>query len=75
MPLLTDELVALDPVLGGLPMLADNVAWMNGLQFYLRRDVPMVHGHMIHIDTPWALTSISQLQFWRPGTLGPLRRS
>ncbi len=69
-PLLTDELVALDPVLGGLAMLADNVAWMNGLQFYLRRDVPMVHGHMIHIDTPWALTSISQLQFWKPGTLG-----
>jgi geranylgeranyl pyrophosphate synthase/uncharacterized protein with NAD-binding domain and iron-sulfur cluster len=69
-PLLTDELVALDPVFDGFRALATNVAWMNGLQFYLRRDIPMVHGHMIHIDTPWALTSISQIQFWRPGTLG-----
>ena len=38
---------------------------MNGVQFYLRRDLPTAHGHVIHIDTEWALTSISQLQFWR----------
>ena len=38
---------------------------MNGVQFYLRRDVPTTHGHVIHIDTEWALTSVSQLQFWR----------
>ena len=25
----------------------------------------MAHGHVIHIDTEWAITSISQLQFWR----------
>jgi uncharacterized protein with NAD-binding domain and iron-sulfur cluster len=42
----------------------DHVAWMNGLQFYLKTDEPMIHGHMIHIDTPWSLTSISQSQFW-----------
>ena len=29
------------------------------------RDVPTAHGHVIHIDTEWALTSVSQLQFWR----------
>ena len=38
---------------------------MNGVQFYLHRDVPTAHGHVIHIDTEWALTSVSQLQFWR----------
>ena len=38
---------------------------MNGVQFYLYRDIPTAHGHVIHIDTEWALTSISQLQFWR----------
>lgn len=25
----------------------------------------MIHGHVIHIDTPWALTTISQAQFWK----------
>jgi uncharacterized protein with NAD-binding domain and iron-sulfur cluster len=33
--------------------------------FYLDRDVPLVHGHAIYIDSPWALTSISQAQFWK----------
>ena len=35
--------------------------------FYLDRDVPLVHGHAIYIDSEWALTSISQRQFW-PGS-------
>ena len=37
---------------------------MNGVLFYLDRDVPLVHGHAIYIDSEWALTSISQAQFW-----------
>jgi hypothetical protein len=40
-------------------------AWMNGVMFYLRDDVPQVHGHTIYVDSHWALTSISQQQFWR----------
>jgi uncharacterized protein with NAD-binding domain and iron-sulfur cluster len=32
--------------------------------FYLQRDVPLVHGHSIYLDSAWALTSISQRQFW-----------
>jgi uncharacterized protein with NAD-binding domain and iron-sulfur cluster len=40
--------------------------WMNGIMFYLTEDVPLVHGHTIIIDSPWALTAISQRQFW-PG--------
>jgi uncharacterized protein with NAD-binding domain and iron-sulfur cluster len=42
------------------------VRWMNGIMFYLERDVPLIHGHTIYIDSAWALTSISQRQFW-PG--------
>jgi len=64
-PLVNGRLLAADPTLANLRALAPNVEWMNGVQFYLRREVPMSHGHVIHIDTEWALTSISQLQFWR----------
>ncbi len=39
-------------------------AWMNGLQFYLRADRPLANGHAIYLDSSWALTSISQRQFW-----------
>ena len=38
--------------------------WMNGIQFYLSKDAPLVNGHVIYLDSPWALTSISQRQFW-----------
>ena len=64
--LITPEILTADPSLESLTTLLPNVEWMNGVQFYLRRDVPMLHGHVIHIDTEWALTSISQSQFWRP---------
>ena len=64
-PLVNGDMLAADPRLANLRALAPNVEWMNGLQYYLRRDVPTAHGHVIHIDTEWALTSVSQLQFWR----------
>src|SRR5262245_50722348 len=41
-----------------------SVEWMNGIVFYLRRDVPIGHGHVILIDSSWSLTCISQPQFW-----------
>ena len=47
---------------------------MNGIMFYLDRDVPLVHGHAIYIDSEWALTSISQAQFWRERRPRALRR-
>ncbi|CAH8771736.1 hydroxysqualene dehydroxylase [Paenibacillus dendritiformis] len=62
--LLNDGLLAGDPLLGGLIELAKNVEWMNGVQFYLKEDVPIIHGHVIYMDSPWALTSVSQAQFW-----------
>jgi uncharacterized protein with NAD-binding domain and iron-sulfur cluster len=51
-----------DPGLAQLSRLVTR--WMNGIVFYLRRDAPIVHGHVIYIDSPWSLTSISQAQFW-----------
>ena len=69
--LIDAKLRAADPALGDLHTLAQNVEWMNGIQFYLKRDLPICHGHVIHIDTEWALTSISQVQFWR--SLSPRR--
>ena len=38
--------------------------WQNGIQFFLRSPTPVVRGHVLFIDSPWALTSISQAQFW-----------
>jgi geranylgeranyl pyrophosphate synthase/uncharacterized protein with NAD-binding domain and iron-sulfur cluster len=64
-PLVNKRMLAIDPTLANLAALAPNVEWMNGLQFYLRRDLPIAHGHVIHIDSEWALTSVSQVQFWR----------
>jgi uncharacterized protein with NAD-binding domain and iron-sulfur cluster len=40
------------------------VRWMNGAMFYLHKDVPVVEGHVLFIDSQWALTAISQKQFW-----------
>jgi uncharacterized protein with NAD-binding domain and iron-sulfur cluster len=60
--MLTPALKAAAPSLANLDRL--QTRWMNGIQFYLRRDVPLVRGHTIYLDSPWALTSVSQRQFW-----------
>jgi uncharacterized protein with NAD-binding domain and iron-sulfur cluster len=56
------DLRAAEPRLKRLDRLVTR--WMNGVMFYLDEDVPLVHGHAIYIDSEWALTSISQRQFW-----------
>ena len=63
--LLTPEMIAADPQLAHLYTLDDMTEWMTGLQIYLTEDVKLAHGHTIYIDSPWALSSISQPQFWR----------
>jgi uncharacterized protein with NAD-binding domain and iron-sulfur cluster len=63
-PLVTPAMLAVDPGLGRLGPLSNSVQWMNGIQYYLSRDVPITHGHMILLDSPWALTAVSQRQFW-----------
>jgi uncharacterized protein with NAD-binding domain and iron-sulfur cluster len=61
--LASDQLVLADPRLGRLHRL--RTRWMNGIVYYLDRDVRAVHGHTVYIDSQWALTSISQPQFWQ----------
>ena len=61
--LLSPELRAAEPRLNGLDRLVTR--WMNGILFYLREDLPLERGHAIYVDSEWALTSISQRQFWR----------
>ena len=71
--LLSPELRRAEPRLNGLDRLVTR--WMNGILFYLAEDLPLVHGHAIYIDSEWALTSISQRQFWKsfpPGIGGIL---
>lgn len=48
------------------PMIVQNLNWMNGIQYFLKEDIPLANGHIIFIDSPWAVTAISQAQFW-PG--------
>jgi uncharacterized protein with NAD-binding domain and iron-sulfur cluster len=56
------EVLRLDPHLKAMDELF--VDWMNGIQFYLRKPLKIVHGHMTFIDAPWALTALTQGQFW-----------
>jgi uncharacterized protein with NAD-binding domain and iron-sulfur cluster len=53
-----------DTTFTNIRALAKCVAWMNGIQFYLTEDVSLTYGHILMVDTPWALTAISQKQFW-----------
>src|ERR671919_2606560 len=61
--LASEQLMLADPRLARLHRL--RTRWMNGIVYYLDRDVRAVHGHTVYIDSPWALTSISQPQFWQ----------
>jgi 15-cis-phytoene desaturase len=60
--LITPELARAAPSLARLGEL--RTEWMNGIQFFLREDRPLTDGHTIFLDSNWALTSISQRQFW-----------
>jgi uncharacterized protein with NAD-binding domain and iron-sulfur cluster len=60
--LVSPALAAAEPRLSRIRRL--RTRWMNGIMFYLRQDVPILAGHTIYSDSDWALTSISQRQFW-----------
>jgi len=60
--LVSPELARAAPSLARLKEL--RTEWMNGIQFYLRTDAPLADGHAVYLDSNWALTSISQRQFW-----------
>jgi uncharacterized protein with NAD-binding domain and iron-sulfur cluster len=67
-PLVTDAMRAADPRLGGLGEL--HTEWMTGAQFFLDVPLPVVRGHLVLADSPWAVTAISQAQFWPRTDLG-----
>ena len=60
--LLSRRVLAADPSLEKMRDL--QVDWMNGIQFYLRRKVDIVAGHVTFVDAPWSLTALTQGQFW-----------
>jgi uncharacterized protein with NAD-binding domain and iron-sulfur cluster len=58
----TPEMRTIDPALARLDRLRTD--WMVGIQFYLREKVDITRGHITFIDSPWALTALTQGQFW-----------
>ncbi|MES2132369.1 MAG: FAD-dependent oxidoreductase [Bacteroidota bacterium] len=62
--LINEDMLKVDASLKNIVMLAPSVEWMNGIQFYLNNRFDMHKGHTIYANSKWALTSISQLQFW-----------
>ena len=65
-PLVNGSLLAADPTLANLRALAPNVEWMNGVQFYLRRDMPIrartrhPHRHRMGADEHFAAPVLAQ---------------
>lgn len=64
-PLVTEAMANMAPSLKTLDTLATDTNWMNGIQYYLNQDVIITNGHCIYTDSEWAVTSISQMQFWK----------
>ena len=61
-----------DPSLRRLVKLANHMDWMAGIQFYLEKPFEFVgehraRGHLVSMDSEWAITAIEQTQFWREG--------
>ena len=62
--MLPPAMMAFDPCLRGMPTLKSQMSWMTGIQFYVDYEVSIVKGHVNCINSPWALTALSQKQFW-----------
>ncbi|MEX2284706.1 MAG: FAD-dependent oxidoreductase [Gemmatimonadota bacterium] len=60
--LVNHDLKESEPRLAQLDQLQTD--WMSGVQFFLNKDVTLANGHVLINDCPWALTAISQKQFW-----------
>jgi uncharacterized protein with NAD-binding domain and iron-sulfur cluster len=66
--LINKDMLLVDSTLGFMVDLShkhsQSLNWMNGIQYFLDTDVQLTKGHVIFIDSPWAITAISQPQFW-----------
>ena len=61
----SETLQRLDPALKNIILLSEHVDWMAGVQFYLKDVVNITRGHIDLLDSEWALTAVSQVQFWK----------
>ncbi|MBA3358542.1 MAG: FAD-dependent oxidoreductase [Thermoleophilaceae bacterium] len=62
----TSKVLRRDPSLKEMDSLQTD--WMVGIQFYLKRPVDFPKGHVTFVDAPWALTALTQAQFWASAT-------
>ncbi len=53
-----------DPITGR-PQGRDSVRDISGIQYFFPNNYRLGAGHVYWVDSPWALTSISQLAFWQ----------
>lgn len=66
--LITPALAAADHQLEGVMRLQSALSSMVGAQFFFSAPVPICKGHVAYPDAPWALSSVSQGQFWERGS-------
>jgi uncharacterized protein with NAD-binding domain and iron-sulfur cluster len=59
----------IDTSLQHLDELIHSLDWMNGVVFYLCCDAPVIDGHITFSKSAWAMTAISQNQFWNSYSL------
>lgn len=67
----SEMLKFLAPELRNVVPLSRHMDWMAGIQFYLTEYVSFSPGHLVGMDSPWALTAIESTQFWRDVALPP----
>jgi uncharacterized protein with NAD-binding domain and iron-sulfur cluster len=58
----TDEIRRADGRLERMDAL--ETEWMSGVQFYLSERTDVAPGTVGYVDSPWAISSVSQAQFW-----------
>lgn len=61
----TTMLPFLAPETRNIVRLSRHMDWMAGIQFYLGAPLDVSPGHIIGVDSTWALTAIEQTQFWK----------
>jgi len=57
------DMLARDPSFANLNRLQTD--WMVGIQYFLKKKIDITFGHITFIDSPWALTALTQGQFWK----------
>lgn len=60
--LVDDDIKEAAPSLRNIDKL--QTGWMNGIQYFFEEDLQINRGHMLFVDSPWALTAIFEHQFW-----------